>query len=260
MRSRRNPLVELERALRVVEPGEHNLGRLIDGAADELAARLGVTAYELRGLAARPDGEAAPRLRELVQRLANERAARHGAAMGEASQAAARRLAMTAVWSDCRLAVDPVVLFGDLLADANRKFIAFHAPGAFQVSLPRSLLLDVGKALRPFAPDVVTWIDEEGFHVRWHRGRGGMNLFSQPIPAREAGMVLRVELPSPPVQVSTPLEQIPAEDARRPKLSPGPTQRRPGHRPLRPAPRPPVAARRRGDGWFAELLSLIAAA
>jgi hypothetical protein len=182
--------------LRAPEPGSHNLGQHLAEHGEHLAPLLGVEPGELQALIALPDEGAAPHLKEMLRRREDQRASRWAAAMQECSLAAARRLAETAVWSQGAVTLDVSVLLGGLLADASRIHISFVSDG-FQVTLPREKLVEVGKALLKQHTDLLAWADGSGLHFRWKRGRGGLNLVSKEIPAREAAYVLHVTIPPP---------------------------------------------------------------
>jgi hypothetical protein len=219
----RSSIAELERMLRVSDPGSNNLGQYLAEAGEELAVRLGVEAEKLAALAALPDEKIAPMLEQLLEHRASERAAGHHADVQEISLAAAQRLGATAHWTNDVAAVDVRLLLGELLLDTSRSYILFDAHGLcveFQVSLPRSLLVNVAKELGR-RPDLIASIDAQGLHFRWNQERGGLNFFSRWVPTSEAMNVLYVTIPLPIVKS----QRVPAR-----------------------------------SGWFAELLSEVAVA
>jgi len=231
----RSSLAELERLLRAIEPGAHCLGPYLAEHAEGLAPRLDVDAEEIRAIAALPDQQAAPRVKEMLARREHARAALHEAALQEAVAVAAQRLASTAVWRDQAAVVDVRLLLGELLADPSRKYIGFSG-GSFKVHLLRSKLVEAARVLPQQYPDLVGWVDPSGLHFRWHRGRGGLNLFPQTVPRVDAAYVLAVNIP-PPVR----------EEPRTAPL-----------RQARPAPaKAPSSRASRTGGWIADVLAQI---
>jgi hypothetical protein len=195
----RNSVATLERMLRVVEPGANNLGRYLAEHGEELADRLRVDTAKLSALAELPDEQVAPLLKQLFEHLASERSAVHQAEVRDMALAVAQQLGATAVWTSDIAALDVRLLLGDLLLDTRRSYITLDAVsthGGFQVSLPRSLLVNVAKELGR-RPDLLTWVDEVGLHFRWNHGCGGLNFLSQRVPASEAANVLHVHILSP---------------------------------------------------------------
>jgi hypothetical protein len=242
MAGRRSSVAGLERALRALQPGSRNLGHYLAEHGNEFAALLDVGENELRALYSQPDEEAAPRIRELLQRRTEMRTAHHQAARRDAAMGAAQRLAATAVWRANTTAVlDVTILFGDLLADPDTRHINLVSR-AFEVHLPRKTLVDAAHVLpRQFA-DLVSWVDPAGLHFRWRYGRGGLDFYPQVVPASEWAHVLCVNIPAPAVEQARP---TPVTRERRRHVA------RPGL-----ANRPNPA--RSNMGWLAEALTEIA--
>lgn len=198
----RSSIAELERMLRVAEPGANNLGQYLAEAGEELAIRLGIAAEKLGSLVALPDEKIAPMLEQLLEHRASERTAAHQAEVHNAAMSAAQWLGATAVWTNDVVAIAVGLLLGDLLLDTSKSYILFDAHGLcveFQVILPRSLLVNVAKELGR-RPDLIAGLDEQGLHFRWNHGRGGLNFISQSIPASESMNVLYVNIPPPIVR------------------------------------------------------------
>ena len=86
--------------------------------------------------------------------------------------------------------LDAALLLGELLADPAPKFIALGLDGAFNVALHRTKLVQVARTLNRSA--LTGWGDERGLHLRWHAGRGGLDLRSQVVPPLERDRVLHV--------------------------------------------------------------------
>jgi hypothetical protein len=223
----RSSLAELEGLVRTAEPGGTNLGEYLAAYAEELAGRLGIEADDLRALVHLPDEDLALQLAGYFERRAEQRAAIHGEAVRRLALGAAEQLALTAVWREDAAVLDVRVLLGELLVDTTRSFILLDATGlagTFQVTLPRSLLVNLSKDVGA-RPDLGAWVDEAGLHFRWNRGRGGLNLLPQTVPAKDMANLLCVIIPPPYVE----------------------------------RPRPPRVARRPSN-WFTELLSEMALA
>jgi hypothetical protein len=242
MAGRRSSVAGLERALRALQPGSHNLGHYLAEHGDELAALLDVGVDELQALSSQPDEESAPRIRELLQRRMEIRSAHHQASRRDAALGAAQRLAATAVWRANTTAVlDVTILFGDLLADPDSRHISLVSR-SFEVHLPRKTLVEAAQVLpRQFA-DLVSWVDPAGLHFRWRHGRGGLDFYPQVVPASEWAHVLCVNIPAPAFEQArpTPISRERRKEVTRPALANGPAPARPNM------------------GWFAEALTEIA--
>lgn len=175
--------------------GEHNIGAFFRDHP-ELAAGLGVRDLE------RDDADLALRLaptigkykRRLALEQAGERVAR--------AERAARELASSARHRLDGVELEPAILLGELLADSSKKYIVFELTGR-RVSLPRHLLLRTRVALRPFL-DVTAHIEEQGLHLAWRHGRGGLNL--RPQLEERGAAVLVVDLRTPARRTS-PVER-----------------------------------------------------
>jgi hypothetical protein len=241
MARRRSSLAELERVLRALQPGSHNLGHYLAAHSDQLSLLLGVDADQLRGLARQSDEEAAPRIHELLQRRAETSALRHQAARREATMGAAQQLAATALWQANAVSLDVTHLLGGLLADPNSKYIGFISP-AFEVHLPRKKLVEAAHVLPRQYTDLVSWVDAAGLHFRWRRGRGGLTFYPQSVPASEASQVLLVNIPAPAVEKPRP---TPAFRARQQHVAP------------RPAPAKASTPAHHNARWLAEALTEI---
>jgi hypothetical protein len=88
--------------------------------------------------------------------------------------------------------LDARVVFGDLLASAANKFVAFCVDGE-SIHIPRAKLAEVGRVLRRKS-DLVVTVDTSALRIRWNAGRGGLNLVSQELPRGE-DRVLHVVFP-----------------------------------------------------------------
>jgi len=214
MSKRRSSLAELERLLRASDYNGNNLRQHLIAHGDALAEMLRVDASELHALETLPEHDIASRLKSMLANRAEENAKRHEAAVRQASRSAAERLASTARWGRRSVALDAALVFGDLLLDTSRMHIIFRVPGSIELGLPRSRLVEVAKAMKPYGQGVMIWLDETAFRVRWRQGRGGLNLLSQTIPASESSLALVVTIPPRTVEVPEPAP--PVKTARRP--------------------------------------------
>jgi hypothetical protein len=196
MHRRHSGLGALERALRAAEPGSHNLGQHLVEHGEYLAPLLGVEPNELQALATLPDENVTPVLKELLREREGRRLARREATNRDSSLSAANYLAETAVWRKNAAALDVRVLLGDLLADTNQMHVVF-ASDLFRVNMPRFKLVELAEVLPKQYADLLAWVDADGLHFWWNRGRGGLNLFSQVVPPRDAAHVLAVYIRPP---------------------------------------------------------------
>jgi hypothetical protein len=200
-------LAELERLVQCAEAGGTNIGEYLAWCGEELGPRLGVEPEDLRDLVHLPDEALAQQLRLYFECRAEHRAGVHADAVRRVSLAAAEQLAVTALWRNDVALLDIRILLGELLVDAARSYILLDAADVasrFQVTLPRSWLMRVSKELRA-RPDLGAWLDEAGLHLRWNRGRGGLDLLPQRVPAREMANILYVNIPPPYVERPRPL-------------------------------------------------------
>jgi hypothetical protein len=108
--------------------------------------------------------------------------------------------------------VSPALLLRDLLADSSTPIIVFRMD---DVDLPfrRSRLWQVARVVFD-KDDVQCWLDPGGLHLRWNGSRGGLNLRSEPLPAK-AVRTLTVDL-------RRPVDAAPLESATGAALVPDP--------------------------------------
>lgn len=166
--------------------GEHNIGAFLR-ERPELVARLGLVDLD------RDDADLALQLAPAIGKYKRRLALDHAAERGARAEKAARALAASARHRLERVELDPAILLGDLLGDAAKKYVGFELTGVRVVML-RQLLLRVRASLRAFS-DVAACIDENGLHLTWRRGRGGLNLRPQ---LEELGAaILLVDLRAP---------------------------------------------------------------
>jgi hypothetical protein len=199
--TRHDPLRELIQLLRVPEEGACNLGAFLFAHADELAIALGSSPEDLRASADMPDEVVVPRLRARLARrreMDRERAALEDT---ELAVRAATTLGRTVRWTERGAVLDTDLLLGDVLADREKKYIAFTGPD-FTTAIERDTLTRTA-SLRRMYIDVAACVDAEGIHVRWRGGRGGYNWKPQVVVPADRTRVLTVEL-QPPVRAALP--------------------------------------------------------
>lgn len=183
---------ELLRLYGLASRGEYNLGGFLR-ERPEVVATLGVP-VDLE----RDDAELALQLAPGIGRYKRRSVQQQEVERGERAEEGARRLVLSARHRWQRVELDPDALFGDVLADARKKYVTFELDAA-RVSLPRPLLLKARVALRGFI-DVDANVDEGGLHLTWRGGKGGLNLKPQ-VEERGAGVILvdlRRRVPSRP--------------------------------------------------------------
>jgi hypothetical protein len=84
---------------------------------------------------------------------------------------------------------------GDLLADRERKYIAFKGED-FTVPIERDTLARAAMVRRIYI-DVAACGDADGLHVRWRGGRGGYNWKPRFVAPVDRERVLTVDLLAP---------------------------------------------------------------
>lgn len=225
MPRRRSSLEDLGRALRLAEPNAKNLSRYLEDTWEHVAVLLGVEASEIRALINQPDQEIAPKLSALLHHREEARAARCAERGRGVALSAADHLAFTAVQRANRIYLDPGILFGALLADTSCRYIAFCIYSEAEVRIRRPYLVQVAEVLTRQYDDLGAWLDNHGLHIRWKGGRGGLNLISQRISARDMGFGLRIRF-TPHVESVAPAvaqdveRQQPRPQVSRPKARP----------------------------------------
>lgn len=194
---------ELLRCYALAAPGEHNLARLLHDQPD-LAAGLGVV-LDLD----RDDAELALQIAPAVGRLKRLTARAHASDRTESAAAAAATLSRTARQGCDRVEVDADLLLGDLLADNEKKYVAFEVVTA-RVSVHRHVLVRARPCLRGFL-DLAAFVDERGVHFAWRAGRGGLHL--RPQIVERGAEVLLVDLlpPREPTRVCRPAPALLAD-------------------------------------------------
>lgn len=178
------PTRDLLRLYSLASHGEDNLARFLR-ERPQLVQQIGVP-LDLE----RDDAELALQLAAVIGHHKRHIARRNAAYRSEVSLRAAHRLAVSARRAYGRIELDVDVLLGDLLLDAQKKYISFET-NTKRIPVLRQVLVRVRAALRAF-PDVAAFVDERGLHVVWRGGRGGLNLRPQ---VEERGTeVLHVDL------------------------------------------------------------------
>jgi len=197
--SRRDPLRELQQLLRVPEDGAANIGAFLCEHAEALAPELGSSAEDLRASADMPDEVVAPRVRVRLARRREMDQERKAAEDAEVAMRAATTLGRTVRWTEQGAVLDADLMLGDVLADRERKYIAFKGED-FAVAIERDTLARAAMVRRIYI-DVAACVDAEGLHVRWRGGRGGYNWKPRFVVPADRGRLLTVEL-QPPVRAA----------------------------------------------------------
>lgn len=193
--TRRDPLRELQQLLRAPEEGVANIGAFLFANAEELAPLLGSTAEDLRASVDMPDEVVAPRVRARLRRRRDIDQERKSVAEHELAMRAAATLGRTVRWTELGAVLDTDLLLGDVLADREKKYIAFTGPD-FTVAVERDTLARTAMVQRLFI-DVAAYVDAGGLHVRWRGGRGGYNWKPRFVAPVDRERVLTVELQAP---------------------------------------------------------------
>ena len=108
---------------------------------------------------------------------------------------AATTLGRTVRWTEQGAVLDTDLLLGDVLADREKKYIAFKGE-YFEVAIERDTLVRAAMVRRIYI-DVAASVDAEGLHVRWRGGRGGYNWKARFVAPVDRERVLPVELRQP---------------------------------------------------------------
>jgi len=145
---------------------------------EELGQRLALPEEKLEELAALDARELEGQVIRLTYRQGlDARKARAREAEQRAAHAAVE-LSRTAMWQGDAVHVEPRLLLGHLLAHPGSKHIGFELGHGEPTFLEKARLRPARRALAPFH-DLCAWIDKAGLHLRWHGGRGGLDLFAR---------------------------------------------------------------------------------
>ncbi len=171
---------------------------------DQLATPLGVPAGEIEHLRSLDDGQLVVQLKALSkEQRAGRRAVRVRRAVERAEQTA-QELSVTATWKGDRLVLAPEWLLRDLPAHPTARHLGFVTGDLEPIYVTKNRLRKARKPLSVFT-DLQAYLDRRGLHFRWHDGRGGLDLFPQPVPANQTDLFL-VHLPekTEPVPATSP--------------------------------------------------------
>jgi len=167
--SRRDPVRELQQLLRVPEEGAANIGAFLFDHAEALASALGSSPEDLRASEGMPDEVVAPRLRARLGRRREVDRERQALEDTELAMRAATVLGRTARWTEHGAVLDTDLLLGDVLADRQRKYIAFNGE-AFTVAIERDILARAEYIQKIGGPnrraDQMPCVDLRNFHLR----------------------------------------------------------------------------------------------
>jgi hypothetical protein len=209
MRTRRDPFAELEQLLRVEEPGDKNVQRHLAEHWDVIAPVLGAGSKRVDDLHMSSD-ELLRRLRYTLSEERKKHALAKAGVTRERAMSCAAELARTATWNGQVAILEPGQLFGGLLSDVSTRYVGFVISQHETINVSRATLADASRVLRHM-PDLRVTVDGTALHLRWHGGRGGLNLISHPVPAQLGDQVLYVPLERP---VITPAPEIAPEPVR----------------------------------------------
>jgi hypothetical protein len=189
MRRQREGLAELRQFVEYADP------KYLADHVDLLVAPLGLSQQQAAELHLLEPDELARQLRGLVDhRRAASRAARAREAE-ERAMVAAAALGRSAEWHGPTARVDPRLLLGDLPGHPTAKLIGFEGPG-WVIALSKAKLREARGALGRI-PGLEALVDTQGLHVRWHGGRGGIDLYPQPVGRHSCEPAVLVRLASP---------------------------------------------------------------
>jgi hypothetical protein len=198
--ARRDPLRELAFLARAPEPGSTNLGEYLANNAGELAQVLGTPAKKLEAMRSLDDEHLTPFVRGFVQRARSHQVQEDLERRRQRSLEAASRLGATARRTELGYELDVDILLGELLADRSKKWVRFVAPDqSFVTTIPMHLL-SAARPLRHVHIDLAGWVDD-GLHLRWRGGKGGINAFSRDVHTSFEDRILAVPLAAKIVHV-----------------------------------------------------------
>lgn len=193
MASAQRELRELVLLLRSPEHDSHNIGVYLAAHADTLAPVLRSSPESLRAASSLTDERVAPQLRKRVASVLDHHQLDRATRVAERSSRAACLLGRTVRWTELGAVLDVDVLLRDVIADRQKKYIAFRWGAQHAVAVRRETLAGVAPVRRNVL-DLVAYVNEGGIHFRWKGGRGGYNWRPQVVPPAEKGRVLEVAL------------------------------------------------------------------
>ena len=193
MASARRELQELVLLLRNPEHDSNNIGLYVAHHADVLAPILRSSAETLRSASTLTDERVVPELRQRVASVLGDDKVERAGAVSERSCRAACLLGQTVRWTELGGVLDVDLLLRDVIADRQKKYIAFIRGEQPDVVVRRETLARV-TPLRRNVLDLAAFVNEDGLHFRWKGGRGGYNWRSQVVPPAEKSRVLEVTL------------------------------------------------------------------
>ena len=248
---------ELDYLVRHPEPDSTNLSSHVVEHFDRLKSFLppavrktdlvGMKDRDLAPLVRRKLGHRRTILSEQRQEVARQRAERAADRLAHGPRRGASVL------------LDPALLLRDLLADGSCSHIHFRIGGR-DLFFRRSRLWKIARVLFG-RDDLRAWLDPGGLHLRWNSGRGGLNLHSEPAPAKPVRL-LTVEVPffssscEQKKKEERPPEQTEEERVERPLLPP-PQQKPKNNEPAIPPKRTSRPARREPRRSFVDFLTFL---
>ena len=140
---------------------------------------------------------------------------------------AAAALGRSTEWIGSTAKLDARLLLGDLPGHPTAKLVGFEGLG-WVIAVSKAKLREARGALGRM-PGLQAFVDTDGLHLRWHDGKGGLDLHPQPIERRssEPAVLVRLQPPEQAVEsrVATPHVRAPT-----------------------------TATARRGDAWIGQVL------
>jgi hypothetical protein len=179
--------------LRSPEHDSHNIGVYLAAHAEALAPVLRSSPESLRAAGKLTDERVVPQLRKRVASVLGHHQLDRATRISERSSRAACLLGRTVRWTEIGAVLDVDVLLRDVIADRQKKYVAFRWEEQAAVAVRRETLAAVAP-LRRNVLDLVAFVNEDGVHFRWKGGRGGYNWRPQVVPPAEKSRVLDVTL------------------------------------------------------------------
>jgi hypothetical protein len=220
MSGRRDPLTELERLVRVPEPGTHNIAGHLSEHEDVIVSVLGLGPADFAVAEQLPDELLAPQLEPRLLQLRRDRLGKRLRAAHQRSLRAATGLGQSARWTPAGAVLDPTIVLGELLADRTARLVSFDLPDGSSVPVSRSTLVSLAR-ITDHLPKISVSVDANALRFRWRGQKGGLNLSARTIPAHDEH-VLHVVLsearkPEPIPRTLPELRPLPKQSPDRPR-------------------------------------------
>ena len=171
-------LAQLALLARHPEPGTSNLGTFLSKHIRQFEAYV-PAGIDGEALAKVPDEQLAPFVLRRLQRRREQDRLRKARIDQDRAEGAARQLELCPRRAGTALLAPAALLHAS--GDAAVDLLAFNLPSG-PVAVRRAMLRQALQVLGSRS-DLHAFVDDRGLHFRWSRGRGGLNLRPQPIPA-----------------------------------------------------------------------------